>query len=100
VACTVLLAVPGCKRPKREPVPGPQVGRPGAPPSRFGGGSLLHWPGLLDTQKSPEGEPSASGRRAERQRQRAGGIAWFQGSVDEAFAGAGSEEGDGKAPPC
>ncbi len=100
-ACAMLLALPACKRPSREPAPSPQVTRAGTSPTRLGGGSALHWSGaLLGGQSSSEADrpgPAHPGlRRAE-----AGGIAWFQGAVDEAFSRSDPDTVGGDAtPPC
>lgn len=83
VACVALVAGQGCKRAKREPVPGPQAVILGVSSATFGITARNS-----HSRNSPlDADALHSARSAEAAAVHgAGGIAWFQGSVEEAFS--------------
>ncbi len=80
IAFITLMATDGCKRSKPEPVPGPQSGILGISAATFG----------PTTHKHSSNSPADTGRvgrmDAVSMAHGAGGIAWFQGTVEEAFS--------------
>jgi hypothetical protein len=82
IACLALVATEGCRRPKREPVPGPQAGILGIRSATFGITSHK-WEGNSQHGARPGTDVNSAMRHG------AVGITWFQGTVDEAFSRAG-----------
>ena len=83
IACLVIIAAEGCKRTKREPVPGPQSGMLGVSAATFAIASPGRSPG--NTQHDANRSADAHSGAPKILRGTAG-IAWFQGSVEEAFS--------------
>ncbi|HEY6483896.1 MAG TPA: hypothetical protein VIY54_10255 [Steroidobacteraceae bacterium] len=84
LVCIACVAAQGCKWKKREPVPGPQVSigrslgtQAGSNAAASRGSTVPH------TMRATSG---AVRQRASSPHAGAGGIAWFQGSVEEAFS--------------
>jgi hypothetical protein len=69
---TATLALTGCKNRKEEPVPGPKSGW-----------SAAAQPPLAN---APTKASRATGRHEPRDHHGASGIAWFQGTLEEAFS--------------
>jgi hypothetical protein len=69
---TATLALTGCKNRKEEPVPGPKSG----------------WSAAAQTPlaNAPSKAPRDVGRHEARDHHGASGIAWFQGTLEEAFS--------------
>jgi hypothetical protein len=80
-----VTAVEGCKSKKRQPIPGPRA-HPTSLMATTGAGVLgtgaTHMSDSREGAASHEQPGVAIGKRHEG----AGGIAWFQGSVEEAFS--------------
>ncbi|MGH8137068.1 MAG: hypothetical protein ACREVV_02565 [Steroidobacteraceae bacterium] len=85
--CAMLLATGGCRHNKREPVPGPQVGA-----AAFRWAAIGTVPRRQTYAVTGERGLTAATRDSDSASDTAvklagpGGIAWFQGSVEEAFA--------------
>lgn len=94
IAGIALLATEGCRRPKREPVPGPTAGILGISSATFGitshqrSGHSQH-----DSDPSSGVDSDATGMQ-----HGAVGISWFQGTVDEAFSKAGTRHAGAANP--
>lgn len=89
IACIALVATEGCRRPKREPVPGPQSGILGVNAATLG---------ITSHKKagnSQHGARQGMGLDSPRMEHGAVGIAWFQGTVDEAFSRVGGRRNGG-----
>jgi len=94
--CATAVAVQACKAKKREPVPGPQVGSAVVVPREGSLGTNPH--------RAPSARTTVRSARSTEvgHTHGAGGIAWFQGTVEEAFSVTVGHSAEGRsscAPP-
>jgi len=87
IACIALVATEGCRRPKREPVPGPTAGIRGISAATLGITSHKR-SGSNSQHDSDTSQGMDSGSTS--MQHGAVGITWFQGTVEEAFSRAGT----------
>ena len=85
VVCAASIAAQGCRNHKRQPVPGPQVGAAGISSGMVGIVSRQQKYAAAAWQDH-KAIRDAHSRADATVRHGAGGIAWFQGNVEEAFS--------------